>query len=677
MEMIVYLFRHRLADPFDRLQIRQSGAGDGDGAPEMVKQGLLPAGSNPGNLIDHRFPQCLGALRPMGADGEAVRLVPQPLQEIEHGIAHFQLERRAVRHEEALPPGVAVRPLGDADQRHVVDPQIGQHAQRHVELPDAAVDQHQIGPGALRPFRVLLDRPAEAAGHDLAHHREVVAGGALGLDVELAVGVLDEALRPGDDHGADGVGALDVGVVVDLDALRRAVQPEDRRHPVEQPRLRRTFGQPPPMGLPRVGQGVLDDAPLVAPLGRGQFHPVAGAQRQGLGQQFLLRQVVVDQDEAGGRLVLVELRDEGGQHLRSLGTLVVAGEIGAVAVVAPAAEEEHLHAGHSALRVGGDHVGVLDHPFDVDVLVRLHRGQRADTVAVAGGGLVVEILRRLGHLGDELRLDVPAFAGQEGARLIDLRLVLRRADPLHAGRGAALDLVLQAGPGARGEDRVGAVAQQEGALERGDRPVDRPRRGEGTEIVGIARAGAPVLGQLRIIMVLGDHDVREGLVVPQQHVVARHQPLDQVRFEEQRLDLGVGRDELHGLRLRHHALQPHGQAVDLGVIEHPPLQVLGLADIEHGPVARQHAVDPGRLRQGLQMITDHLGPPGEIGGTPAWSRRGGRGALGIRAVGIHAWSVGGHIVVRVRKDEVRGGVCGVGHVSNVVGSWGWVNHPLS
>ena len=51
-------------------------------------------------------------------------------------------------------------------------------------------------------------------------------------------------------------------------------------------------------------------------------------------------------------------------------------------------------------------------------------------------------------------------------------------------------------------------------------------------------ARAAELGQLRELVVGGEVDERKRLVVAQQHVVARHQPLDQVAFEQQRLGLG-------------------------------------------------------------------------------------------------------------------------------------------
>ena len=117
---------------------------------------------------------------------------------------------------------------------------------RHLAL--AAVDEDDVGPGregmsailgrrSARPVghAFLLEQPREAPRHHLAHHAEVVAGRDVGrFDVELAVLVLHEAFRPRDHHAADGIGAHDVGVVVDLDAPRRFGQPEGLREAFEQ-----------------------------------------------------------------------------------------------------------------------------------------------------------------------------------------------------------------------------------------------------------------------------------------------------------------------------------------------------------------------------------------------------------------------------------------------------------
>src|SRR3546814_15024514 len=86
----------------------------------------------------------------------------------------------------------------------LVRSQVGEHRRHRRHLPLAAVNQHQIGPFALRPFGIFLQRACEAALEHLAHHREIVAGLRLGaLDVELAIGALDPALRPRDDHRSE------------------------------------------------------------------------------------------------------------------------------------------------------------------------------------------------------------------------------------------------------------------------------------------------------------------------------------------------------------------------------------------------------------------------------------------------------------------------------------------
>src|SRR3546814_1946942 len=111
--------------------------------------------------------------------------------------------------------------------------------------------------------------------------------------------------------------------------------------------------------------------------------------------------------------------------------------------------------------------------------MRLHLGQRADAVAQRGRRLEVEIFARFLHLPAQALLNLAAAAGEEIVRLADQRRVIGRADTADAGRRAALDLILQAGTGAAGEDRVRAVAQPEGALQHRERLADRAGRGEG------------------------------------------------------------------------------------------------------------------------------------------------------------------------------------------------------
>ena len=77
------------------------------------------------------------------------------------------------------------------------------------------------------------------------------------------------------------------------------------------------------------------------------------------GQQRAFLDLVRQQDQSRRRLVVVELRQEGAQHLLRRQRLFRAREIGAVALVLPGAEEKHLDAGIAALLMDGEHVGLF------------------------------------------------------------------------------------------------------------------------------------------------------------------------------------------------------------------------------------------------------------------------------------------------------------------------------
>src|SRR5437762_6596665 len=139
-----------------------------------------------------------------------MRLVAQPLDEIQHRVAWLKFDRLAVRHEQRLAAGIALRTLGDRQQRYLAKPQFLEDFAYRVELAAAAVDDDEVGPLRKRIVirfcirfcfgRIAFGRrqePLEAPLQDLAHHGVIVARRqAFGLDVEFAVLVLDEAVRP-------------------------------------------------------------------------------------------------------------------------------------------------------------------------------------------------------------------------------------------------------------------------------------------------------------------------------------------------------------------------------------------------------------------------------------------------------------------------------------------------
>jgi hypothetical protein len=77
--MVVDPFGYRLADAFDRLEVRDAGAGDRAGGTEMQEQGSFAAGADAWDLIKRRLRDLLRPFGAVGADREPVRLVTQSL----------------------------------------------------------------------------------------------------------------------------------------------------------------------------------------------------------------------------------------------------------------------------------------------------------------------------------------------------------------------------------------------------------------------------------------------------------------------------------------------------------------------------------------------------------------------------------------------------------------------
>ena len=382
-----------------------------------------------------------------------------------------------------------------------------------------------------------------------------------------------------------------------------AVELEHAGHAFQQLALRAALGHAPRQRLAGIDHGLVERVLLVAALGMADLDLVAGRERQRAFQQLALGDVVAGQDQLGRLARFVELADEGRQHGGPVEILGVAGEIGAIAEVLPGAQEEHLHANLPALEVRGEDVGLVDRRQG-DRLVRLDVGQRADAVAQDGGAFEFETDRGLLHALGQCLLDLAVAPAQEAAHLVDDGAVLGLVDAADAGRRAALDLVLQAGPGAGREHAVGAGAQREGALQGIERAVDRGGRGEGAEILVLRVAHAAMLGELRPFGVAADDDVGERLVVAQQHVEARLEALDQVVLEQQGLGLAAGDRELHGLGARDHAQQAVVEPRRLGVGGDAAPERARLADIEDLAVGRDHAVDARLARQGVHELAD-------------------------------------------------------------------------
>ena len=234
----------------------------------------------------------------------------------------------------------------------------------------------------------------------------------------------------------------------------------------------------------------------------------------------------------------VVLLEEGAQRLALAAQPALQKKVRAAEVPAAAQEDD----GDAAVPPGpGQRHGVDVLAGDArHRLAGLDLLQHGDLVAQPRGLLELQTLRRRIHATSQVDDDLVVASLENAGRIRHvLRIRLLRDEP-DAGRRAALDLVLQAGPRAVREERVLARTDAEQFLQQQQRLAGRDAVRVRAEEPSRLLARAAEVGQSRIL-VGREVNEREALVVLQQHVVTRPMALDQVELEQQRLDLG-GRD---------------------------------------------------------------------------------------------------------------------------------------
>jgi hypothetical protein len=110
----------------------------------------------------------------------------------------------------------------------------------------------------------------------------------------------------------------------------------------------------------------------------------------------------------------------------------------------------------------------------------------------------------------------------------------------------------------------------------------------------------------RVLVVDGDRDIREGLVVAQPHVEWRPVPLDEVLLEVERLHLTLGHDHLN---VRHPLRQlpnrrPRIRALLLKIRPHPGSQRLRLPDIQDVASLIPKQINARLSRKPLELILE-------------------------------------------------------------------------
>ncbi len=553
----------------------------------------------------------LRARLPVEADGEAVGLVPDPLDELEH--------RRGARerHRQAPPPDEEqFLALGEAGHRLIAQAQLLEGLDRGAQLALAPVDEDEV-----RQILPLLQETLVPPAHDLAHGSEVVRGPREALHPELAVvGLLRKPLLE-DHHRRHDVGALDIGDVEALDASRLDLEVEDVTERPED--LLGLLSRVLPLqleGQARVADHEVQQAQLLPPLRGADPDPRAPALAQPGLEQLPIGQVHGEQDLAGDVPPPgVELLEGRGQHGLRLGEAIEEKALPRHDLAVP--NRESLERRPLAFDVGGKEV-----PFfqlgGGDLLRRLEALEGPDLVA-EGGRLFEALLP--GH-----PLHVRAQAAhhllrapleEETGVVARLPVPLERAHLGDARGDAALDLVLQAGAGPAAVQFLLAGADPEELADEPGGLAAEAGRDVGPP-VGVAVLRGPAHHvEARVILLEGEAQVGVVLVVPKADVVERLVALDEVVLEGQGLHLGVGDHELEiGDVLDHAALVEFGRTRGLEVRPDPVAQNPGLADVDDlAPLALEQ-VDPGAVRELIELVGEGHGsiiacraPDGPVG----------------------------------------------------------------
>ena len=131
-------------------------------------------------------------------------------------------------------------------------------------------------------------------------------------------------------------------VVVDFDPLGHLVEFEELRQVAEDLGLGPAFRQPPFERFNGIAGRLLHQLTPVAALRDRDRDRMARLFGQSFGDQFLLRQLPVDEDGARRRHLLVELQEHVGHHLGLFDIAGVLGKDRAVPPILAAPDEERL-----------------------------------------------------------------------------------------------------------------------------------------------------------------------------------------------------------------------------------------------------------------------------------------------------------------------------------------------
>ena len=509
--------------------------------------------------------------------------------------------------------------LHHTDDRDARDAQCLQHllTDMHLSLTTIHTDEvREVREGAelviLAVPRVRLhlrEAMLEAARQHFPHGTDVIRP-LDGLDAELPVVVV---LRPAvlvDDHGADIERAHRVRDIVGLNAKRQIRQSDQLLQLLEGPGVLHILLAVLLTVAVHEDAGVrdreLDELLLLADLRGHDVHALPLLAAQPLLQHRLLLELRLHEDlprhERGAIVVLLdEVRQDA--LVRFLGVNV--DELMVTADDLPIADEKDLD---DAVREGAAHaddvavLGVVGH----DLLPVLDCLDRPDQIPHLERRLEIEVIRRTLHAAGQLLHDILVLSVQEIDGPVHLQLIVRLRLLPDARPVALVDVIVHALIRERRvlRERLVTVPDMEGLPDELDDLIDLIIRGVRTEVAGPVLVLLPHLQDPRVELVR-HLDVRIGLVVLQQGVVARLMFLDEIILEHQRLELRIDDDVLEALHQMHHLLDLHGFLIGfLEVLLDAVFQHLRLADIDDLILRAVHDIDARERRQLMELLFD-------------------------------------------------------------------------
>src|SRR6266705_3200439 len=436
MELLVDFFRELAADPLDLRQVLYARAHDALQAAETREQLLAAFGADPRNALQRRSGAPLGASRPVPGDGEAVRFIANPLDQMQPGVVGGK-RHHALADPQLLEPGLSLRALGDAYERNVGESDLRESA-LVVARPHA--------------FDVVATVFAPAHVHAIVHH----AGRHRGLA-----------------HGVAHIEAFDA-----LHGVGQAQRLAQRREPRF---LSAVLGEFRLQGLKRVLPGHLEPRAALGRWTRVNANAAFRVLRQ-RGLELFDIQLLADDQRPRYRPLQVVLRDERREHFSCVALLRILRKEAAVPELPAAAHHHQVDAGEAVLHGDRDDIDI-DVRAGVGVLALADLDEGLDLVAVDRRLLVAPRVGSLLHAGLEPFERGVAAALEVELRALDVFRVSRGGDVSHARCRAAPDLVEQAGPRAVLEDRVLAGAQPKHPLQQLDALAHRARVRKRTEVV--------------------------------------------------------------------------------------------------------------------------------------------------------------------------------------------------